>query len=228
MIAKNAFSSFNKPFAKRLRALIENEGGVSPRGKVTQEELAAEIRKHKFQFKRQTISMYINGKSAPDMEKFKIIADYFNVSYDYLLGESDSLNRDNIDIAAKTGLSDASIEALSDFVTRDEANSFTLTVNALLENDGLLGAMSRYLYYSIDKSDIEPFKASYRYLSYCKDSKGANYKDFKDTPLDAVSNYDAIDNDMYKRVLLLEVEEQLIKLMQSEENKTHFSELSEV
>ena len=36
-----------------------------------------------------SISMYENGKRAPDIDTFELIADYFNVNLDYLKGRSD-------------------------------------------------------------------------------------------------------------------------------------------
>lgn len=104
---KDIIKNENKPFAKRLSILMKKRN-------VTQEDLAKEIREKSGEpFDRQTVSRYIHGSSAPDMEKFMIIADFFKASYDYLLGKSDTPQRDFIDITARTGLLDKAIDSLS-------------------------------------------------------------------------------------------------------------------
>lgn len=63
-------------FKDRLRSLRKEK-------KITQSELA----KH-MNIAISTISMYEKGNRNPDLETLKIIADYFNVDTDYLLGRS--------------------------------------------------------------------------------------------------------------------------------------------
>lgn len=71
-------AEFNKPFPSALRTLMQERN-------TTQSELAEYINKT-----RQTISLYCNGSSAPDLETLAKIAKFFNTSTDYLLGlESD-------------------------------------------------------------------------------------------------------------------------------------------
>jgi transcriptional regulator with XRE-family HTH domain len=149
---KTDTDAYNKPFAKRLRALMNNEHGISPLGrKLTQAELAEALSNAGFPTKRQTISLYINGTTAPDMEKFKAIADYFGVSYDYLLGASDSLNRENIDISAKTGLTDAAIQTLKNLQDEIKSDSYKgwvyreilAIVNGLLSDARVTALFSR-------------------------------------------------------------------------------------
>lgn len=41
---------------------------------------------------RSTIGMYETGKREPDFETLELIADYFNVSLDYLIGNSNTKN----------------------------------------------------------------------------------------------------------------------------------------
>lgn len=40
-----------------------------------------------------TISLYENGKRQPDNDTLQKLADYFNVSVDYLLGRTDDMNQ---------------------------------------------------------------------------------------------------------------------------------------
>lgn len=51
--------------------------------KLTQEELAKKLK-----ISRSTIGMYENGSREPDYEMLEMIADFFNVDIDYLLGRT--------------------------------------------------------------------------------------------------------------------------------------------
>ena len=65
------------------------------RGKLTQEEVAKQIG-----LSRSRYSHYENGRSEPDNEMLQKIADYFNVSVDYLLGRTTQKNTD-VSVAGK-------------------------------------------------------------------------------------------------------------------------------
>ena len=63
---------------------------------------------------RQTVSLYANGNASPDAEKLKLIADFFHVSTDYLLGRTNTKTQ-NADLRAicdYTGLSEDSVDTL--------------------------------------------------------------------------------------------------------------------
>jgi transcriptional regulator with XRE-family HTH domain len=131
--------NYNKPFPKRLRALLDNESNISPLNKtVTQTELAQAFHDNGMPVTRQTISLYANGETKPDIEKFKFIADYFNVSYDYLLGECDVTQRENVDIAEKIGLDDNAIETLirakKDLSSKDKTSKLCAQMKLLIVN----------------------------------------------------------------------------------------------
>lgn len=66
--------SNNMHFSVKLRRLIEEKG-------ITQKQLANELH-----MPVSTLGGYVQGTSEPDFATLKIIADYFNVSSDYLLG----------------------------------------------------------------------------------------------------------------------------------------------
>ena len=68
-------------FNKRLKFLREDSG-------LSQSELAKLI-----QISKSSINMYERGEREPKFETLEIIADYFNVDMDYLLGKSDIRNR---------------------------------------------------------------------------------------------------------------------------------------
>ena len=62
---------------ERLKSLRESK-------KLKQSELAKE-----FKVSQSTIAMWETGKRDPDSESIKRVADYFNVSIDYLMGRSE-------------------------------------------------------------------------------------------------------------------------------------------
>lgn len=68
--------NFNKAFPVAMRKLMEQKA-------ITQNELAEYLGKT-----RQSVSYYCDGSSSPDWETVAKIADYFNVSTDYLLGRT--------------------------------------------------------------------------------------------------------------------------------------------
>lgn len=67
-------------FSKRIERLREKE-------KITQKDLAV-----KLGIARTTYSGYENGAREPDLETLKKIADYFEVSTDFLVGRTDDPN----------------------------------------------------------------------------------------------------------------------------------------
>lgn len=210
---------YNKPFAKRLRRLLQER-------KVTQEELAGSVG-----VKRQSVASWKDGKTVPDAENLLGISRHFNVSCDYLLGVSEAPTPD-LDLQSihkKTGLSEESIKVLVDCYERDNANSITLTVNALLENRFALGAISRYLYYNLDKeahdSNAIIYKDKYRYIKKTLNPSGTilGGADIK-PPIDFSHNTGGIDSDTYKQVLLLKVQHQLGKLLESESSIERFTD----
>ena len=63
-------------FAARFRSLRIRDG-------LTQDELA-----QKLKISKSAISMYENGNREPDFETLELIADFFNVDMNYLLGSN--------------------------------------------------------------------------------------------------------------------------------------------
>ena len=74
-------SAYNEPFPTAFRTLLNGEVGT--RGKVSQQEVANFIGKT-----RQTVGYYADGTAKPDIDTIGKIADFFEVSTDYLLGRS--------------------------------------------------------------------------------------------------------------------------------------------
>ena len=89
-------------FQKRLIELRKNKG-------LTQEQLA-----EKLNISRDSVNSWENAKKErlPAIDKLKLLAKYFDVSVDYLLGRSDYTQIGNKEISEMTGLSDKAINKL--------------------------------------------------------------------------------------------------------------------
>lgn len=78
---KKQVDKYNSPFAFSLRRLMEDRN-------VSQADIASKI-----EVTPQTVSQYYNGISEPSYNNLVRIADYLNVSTDYLLGRTGDPNR---------------------------------------------------------------------------------------------------------------------------------------
>jgi len=97
-------SGYHTPFATRLRELIEE-------AEIPQTSLAEHIG-----VTRQAVSAYSLGVSLPDIDKFEGIANYFEVSTEYLLGRTEVKKADASKQAAAEylGLSEGALDAICD------------------------------------------------------------------------------------------------------------------
>lgn len=102
----NKFLGYDSYFATRLRDLMIEK-------KVTQKELADSVG-----VSRQAISQYMDGSAQPNLDKFVKMAEFFNVSTDYMVGNTDIRLVDTTDIAInkQLGLSAKSIGILKEDV----------------------------------------------------------------------------------------------------------------
>jgi transcriptional regulator with XRE-family HTH domain len=100
-------------FSKRLKDLRQEK-------EITQEDLGKVLNKTK-----NNISQYETNKREPDNDTLSRIAEYFNVSIDYLLGRSDICNPSNKDQLETTkayhnldasGLSDEDIKKVEEYI----------------------------------------------------------------------------------------------------------------
>lgn len=92
-------------FPTRLRELMEEHN-------TTQKELAKAI-----DMRPQTVSLYTGGQSTPDINCLYKIADYFNVTADWLIGRPNSVKSISKDVAVAvrtTGLSESAISKLQE------------------------------------------------------------------------------------------------------------------
>lgn len=118
-INKNLYD-FNSPFPTILRKLIEEYG--------TKQDVIAE----KCNVKRQTVAQWKDGNTCPDILSLKKIAEFYNVSTDYLLGLSTNptTNEASKSMCKTLGLSDVAIE----FLQNDTTNQMRSKINFIFEN----------------------------------------------------------------------------------------------
>ncbi len=114
---------YKETFAKRLISLREQKN-------ITQQELADELG-----ITRQSLSLYEKAERTINIELLARIADFFNVSTDYLMGRTDIATLDeSIQTACKvTGLSEEAIRKIQLETANYESNSVDVaTLNAIL------------------------------------------------------------------------------------------------
>ena len=113
---RNIAEKYNSVFATRLRQIIQERD-------ITQDSIATHIG-----VSRQTVSQYANGISDPSFETLGKIADYFNVTTDYLLG------RTNDPSPHPSAVNDLKLspDAVKNLM---EYNDSILYLNKLLEHD---------------------------------------------------------------------------------------------
>ncbi|MFB5760231.1 helix-turn-helix domain-containing protein [Paenibacillus medicaginis] len=113
---------------ERISALRENR-------KLTQEEMASQL-----QISRASLSHYEKNRRKPDFDTLRKIADFFQVSIDYLLGRDDDLipaaNDEILEFSENLELSDENILERFSFaidgkeLTPEEAKRFIAFIRA--------------------------------------------------------------------------------------------------
>ena len=107
----NHFESdkYNSPFAVRFRELCKDTA------------TAAKLRQY-LGVTSQTISQFKLGTTLPKTENLIRIADFFNVSVDYLLGRTNTASQDVTiqAVCSTTGLSQAAVEKLALWTSADD------------------------------------------------------------------------------------------------------------
>lgn len=116
----------NALFPSRLRELRNTKD-------VSQQQLAQDIGVTK-----STISLYENGDTVPDVKVLSRIAQFYGVSFDYLMCVSDSKSAENQATAATLGLSDESIEKINTYRNDQAKANETTGLNSVDILDGLL------------------------------------------------------------------------------------------
>lgn len=151
-------------FAKRLKELrIENH--------VSQAKLASEL-----DISNRTISMYEQGNSEPNVEILVKIADYFNVTADYLTGKTNVRNIKYDNINKTLGLSDAAISVIQ------KCNFLNYNISEFIENPVFIKLMEAYSEYILLVNLPDPIDSyEYGYDSFdMNDSLDVLQKNFLD------------------------------------------------
>lgn len=94
---------------------------------------------------KQTINDIEKGRSKTTLDRAKLLADYFNVSLDYLIGKTDNPNAMIYDKINKHMLTKEEIELLKDFRLLDK-----------YEQNVIIGKISEMIYNkSVEESNLE-------------------------------------------------------------------------
>lgn len=113
---------------------------------------------------RQTISNFVNGRYKPDGDNLEKLADYFNVSTDYILGRTDvkSSNTTIIDMCKYINLSEESVKYLHSLDVNssnllDRIFCQTVSDNPLMEQDYYIFTrlINRALEYILNATETE-------------------------------------------------------------------------
>lgn len=172
--------NFNKAFPTVMRKLMSQKG-------TTQNELADYLQKT-----RQSVSYYCDGSSSPDWETIVKIANFFDVSIDYLLGTSETQTKD-VDIQSivkRTGLSEKSLAYLSSL--KYAYNATTLNspetplnlstvpidaINLLIENEQEYHVLYKIAMYLLSKGIL----GGELLVSICQSTSSASFYMSSDT-----------------------------------------------
>ena len=127
-----------KKMGKRIREL---------RGNISQDKCADALG-----ISRGALSFYENGDRKPDAEIIFKMADYFNVSSDYLIGLSDYKTTDtNLQVACKyTGLSEKAILQLQEYYTTN-----LNTLNSIIEDHSFYNLLTELNKFTETKRRID-------------------------------------------------------------------------
>lgn len=90
-----------------FRGQAENLCQLKEENKKTQKQICGDIKATE-----KTVASWIKGQKQPETYKLCALADYFNVSTDFILGRTEYRNLGNEDISKAIGLSEKSIEVL--------------------------------------------------------------------------------------------------------------------
>lgn len=113
---------YNACLPTRLRELLRER-------KITQSKLSSDVG-----ILNQSISQYLDGSVTPPLEKLIKLADYFNVSIDYLIGRTEvaSTSVKKKEICQVTGLTAKSVDILKKFKFNPDTETSMPTVLSII------------------------------------------------------------------------------------------------
>lgn len=136
--SESVIDNYNKPFAVRFRELCKD----TPTAAMLREFLGVTS---------QTISQFKLGTTLPKTENLIRIADFFNVSVDFLLGRTNTASQDVTiqTVCSKTGLSQTAVERLAVWTSADDRRKlWSGYISEIIEHDSfeyLLSRLGNYL-----------------------------------------------------------------------------------
>ena len=165
---------YNSTFPCRLRKIMDDN-------KTTQATLANECG-----VERQSVAQWRDGNTRPDILSLKKIAEFYNVSTDYLLGLSNAPTRD-IELKAiceYTGLSQNAIEKIVQIKGLDAemgADDLCNTLSLIIENENFWDIHCSLL---VAKDDKEFLLPNHKY--FAERAKNVTAGTFKNNPYERV------------------------------------------
>lgn len=105
-------TNYDSPFARRISKLREERN-------LSQEEVCQAIGIKQ----RSSLSQYENGEVLPKIDVLIKIADFYNVSYNYLLGKSENRAEINYNIGETLKISDITIATIQSFNEMDKMDT---------------------------------------------------------------------------------------------------------
>ena len=197
-------------FKERLKDLMNEQN-------IKAEELSRKLGQ---EITANTVRNYLKGDTSPrDMHQIQILANYFNVSIDYLQGYTENPNTDvNIkNISNEYGLSDKSLKYLharNRLEKKEMANrlkkygiSTIDTINFLLENSNIIALIDGYFNAEVNENYL---------LGFIRNGDIALYDKRKDKRL---NGHSFVNADVLEKTFLLVIEKELIEMKEKIKNK---------
>ncbi len=134
----------------KIGAILKNL--IKERG-YTQEEFAEEVG-----IGLSTLKKYITGKVSYTIETLELFAEFFNCSYDYLLGKSLTPYREIQDIKQTTRLTDGALERIIHYAKEydeyAESKRYIDTLSNIIQSEFLIERIIDYFYIDSDEEFI--------------------------------------------------------------------------
>lgn len=191
-----------------LRDQLKLKTGKKP----TFKELSKDINKKVGVYISDTsLCDYENTEKTKDMsvKNMVALADYYGVSYDYLLGNSSSRERKNINVNKKYGVSDKALsrlEILNNTPQKEFEMSLIDTFNAFIESDEFDGFIDTFAKcaYAREVREMgltENEKVMREVFSTLTDEQRKLYKEGKMILVQPIKYYDIIISDLQNSIL---------------------------
>jgi len=134
----------------KIGAILKNL--IKERG-YTQEEFAEEVG-----IGLSTLKKYITGQVCYSIETLELFAEFFDCSYDYLLGKSHTPYREIQDVKQATRLTDGALDHLTGIAKRydedSESKRYLDTLSNLIQYDFLIDRIVDFFYIDADEEFI--------------------------------------------------------------------------